>query len=468
MSENRFLKPNTQKLGGKKKKMKTKKGSFGKTFLSKKRFVEIAIVLCSIILAATLPTIATAQTTQGVRATEVTAASEEDYILDIYGNANGDDTIDMRDVTYTKLMIFGKKPETDLADAYHDGVVDVGDIVQIKLIILGGASKLTLTDSADRTVTVDMPVERIASSSMPQDIRTVCALGAADKIVGVPDIITGDTASRFPALYMPYPELLELPIAGSPYFGGPNLEIIASLEPDLVIVSYADADAVQEAVGVPTIATPSIDMNALAFNGFKWLRMMGYVIGEQERAAELNSYLNDKLDELRDSTSGIDDKPEVYLAFWDDCTYTPAIYAPLEAAGGTNVAEDPGTYGPYGPFMWQVSKEQIIAWDPDIILIHSYVPAPGHNIPMGDILDDADFQDITAVEKNEVYYTKGFQFGWDPATGVIESLYMAKLFHEDEFEELDVEEEGNEILEEVYGDDGIWTEMTALFELHTW
>jgi iron complex transport system substrate-binding protein len=444
------------------------KSSFGKPFLSKSRFVEIAIVLCSILLVATLPAIATEQTTQGVSATEVTAASEEEYILDIYGNANGDDTIDMRDVTYIKLIIFGEKSKTDLADANCDGKISGLDVVQTKFIILGKAGKLALTDSADRTVTVSMPVERIASSSMPQDIRTLCALGAADKIVGVPDIITGDTAGRFPALYMPYPELLELPIAGSPYFGGPNLEIITSLEPDLVIVSYADADTVQEAIGVPTIATPSIDMNALAFNGFKWLRMMGYVLGEQERAEELNSYFNDKLDEISDITSDTDDKPEVYLAFWDDFRYTPAIYAPLEAAGGTNVAEDPGTYGPYGPFMWQVSKEQIIAWNPDIILIHSYVPAPGHNIPMEDILDDADFQDITAVERNEVYYTKGFQFGWDPATGVIESLYMAKLFHEDEFDELDVEEEGNEILEEVYGDDGIWTEMTELFELHTW
>jgi len=281
----------------------------------------------------------------------------------------------------------------------------------------------------------------------------------------VPDVII-DEVDRFPAIYMPYPELLELPIAGSPYFGGPNLEVIASLEPDLVLVSYADADTVQEALGVPTIALPSIDMNALAFKGFKWLRMMGYVLGEQERAEELNSYFNDKLDEVSDVTSEMDDKPEVYLAFWNELTYTPATYAPVELAGGINVAADPGTYGPYGPFMWQVSKEQIIAWNPDIILIHCYLPMT--HITIEDILEDPDLWSITAVKNKDVYYTKGFQFGWDPATGVIECFYMAKLFHPGEFAGVDVEEEGNEILEEVYGADGIWTEMTKLFELYTW
>ncbi len=429
--------------------------------------VEIAIVLCSLFLVA-LPAIAAEQKQEMLSASEVMAASEDDYVLDIYGNANEDETIDGRDVVYIKLILFRKKPDTKLADANYDGKISLLDLMQTKLIILGRESELTLIDSTDRIVTVSMPIERIASSSMPQDIRAIIALGAADKIVGVPDVII-DEADRFPAIYMPCPELLELPIAGSVYFGGPYLEVIASLEPDLVLVSYADADAVQEAVGVPTIAAPAIDMDALAFKGFKWLRMMGYILGEQERAEELNSYFNDKLDEVKDVTSGIpdDDKPEVYLAFWTDYTYTPAVYAPVELAGGINVAEDPGTYGPYGPFMWQVSKEQIIAWQPDIILIHSYVPME-HMILMEDILTDPDLQSIPAVENEDVYYTKGFQFGWDPATGVIECFYMAKLFHEGEFAGVDIEEKGNEILEEVYGADGIWTEMTELFDLYTW
>ena len=75
--------------------------------------LEIAVVLCSLFLVA-IPVIAADQNQemQKVSATEVTAASEDDYVLGIYGNGNEDDTIDMGDVVYTKLAIFGKKPKT--------------------------------------------------------------------------------------------------------------------------------------------------------------------------------------------------------------------------------------------------------------------------------------------------------------------------------------------------------------------
>jgi hypothetical protein len=92
-----------KKLGGDKEKMKTKTKTLA--------LLGIAIVLCSVFLVATLPAIAAEQTTQKVSATAsiITTASEDDYVLDIYGNANEDDTIDMGDVVYTKLAIFGKR-----------------------------------------------------------------------------------------------------------------------------------------------------------------------------------------------------------------------------------------------------------------------------------------------------------------------------------------------------------------------
>ena len=440
---------------------------------TKKKIVaiaEIAIVLCSVLLVATLPTIAAdqKQEMQKVSASEVTTTSEDDFVLGIYGNANLDDAIDMRDFTYTARIILWLEDETDLADANFDGEVNVLDMTQIGLIILGRESELTVIDAMDRTVTISMPIERIASSSMPQDIRTICALGAADKIVGVADAITADDAAdRYPAICMSHPELTELPIAGSPYYGGPNLEVIASLEPDLVLVSFADADAVQEAIGVPTIAT-GVDYDAVKLKGFKQLKTMGYVLNEQGRAEELSSYFNDKLDEVRDVTSDIpnDEKPGVYLAFWGALIWTPAFYGPVEVAGGEHVAEE-GAPGPYDPMMWVVSKEQVIAWNPDIILIHSFSPGT-HMFSIEDVLSDPDLQSVSAVQSEKVYYTKGFQFGWDPATGVIECFYMGKLFHPEEFADLDVEKESNEILEEVYGVDGIWAEMTELFDLYTW
>jgi hypothetical protein len=114
--------------------MKTRESSFGKAFfkpfcfakafmentLWKKSFVGIAIVLCLLFLAA-LP------------ATTV-AAEQDDFVLDIYGNANEDDTIDMRDYTYTARIILWSEDETVLADANFDGEVNVLDMTQMRQI----------------------------------------------------------------------------------------------------------------------------------------------------------------------------------------------------------------------------------------------------------------------------------------------------------------------------------------------
>ena len=430
--------------------------------------VEIAIVLCSVFLVA-LPAIAAEQNQEMQKAsTSVTTASGDDYVLDIYGNANEDDTIDMRDLTYVKLIFFGKKTETELADAKYDGKINPLDFIQIKLIIVGKEKELTVIDAADRTVTINMPIERtLVAGPTFQDVRTICALGAADKIVGMCDhFYEVDWEDFFVVLQQAYPELLELPSIGNAYT--PSIETIASLEPDLVIASTPYlADTIQETTSIPTIYADYT--SALALD-FKYFRFMGYVLNEQDRAEDLISYLSEKIAEVSEVTSDIpdDEKPKVYLAFWTfrgAITRTPAVYAPVEIAGGINVAEEISP-GPSGPLGFDVSKEQIIAWNPDIILLHCAGGPLMFSIE--DVHSDLDLQSVSAVQNEAVYSTPGFSWGWDQTTGVTECFYMGKLFHPEEFADVDVEKVGNEIFEEVYGADGLWTWITEKCNLYTW
>ncbi|MHC1635501.1 MAG: hypothetical protein ACXQTS_02605, partial [Candidatus Methanospirareceae archaeon] len=92
---------------------------------------------------------------------EVVDASSDNFTLEIYGNANMDDTIDMRDVTYIKLVIFRKKPETRFCDANYDGKISGLDVVQTKLIIVGKEGRNTIVkyfgrppDVTETTVTI--------------------------------------------------------------------------------------------------------------------------------------------------------------------------------------------------------------------------------------------------------------------------------------------------------------------------
>ena len=177
--------------------------------------LEIAIVLCSVFLVATLPGIAAGQTTQKVS----TTTSEDDYVLGIYGNANEDDTIDMRDITFTARIILWMEEPTDFADANYDGKITARDMTQIGLIIQGQESELTLVDAADRIVTINQPTERVVTL-FPAATEMVYAFGL-NNLVGVDD--QSRENERFD----------DLTAVGDGY--DLDYSTIADLNPDLVI-----------------------------------------------------------------------------------------------------------------------------------------------------------------------------------------------------------------------------------------
>jgi iron complex transport system substrate-binding protein len=208
----------------------------------------------------------------------------------IYGNANEDDTLDMRDVTYIKLVIFGKKPATTFADANNDGKISMLDIGQTKLIILGKEKQLTLVDQADRTVTVPRPIERIVLVGMLNSLRTLVQLDAADKIVATSTVAGSiyDDPGRskyFSPLHRAAPELGELPRID---YRDPSLEVILTLKPDVILSygAYSDPDAIQEGTGISTLCSGKSAGGDLSFEQH---RLLGKVV---ERALEETSVLS--------------------------------------------------------------------------------------------------------------------------------------------------------------------------------
>jgi peptide/nickel transport system substrate-binding protein len=103
----------------------------------------VTILLCSMILGA-LPGIAANSDNVSPVAQQEQGQEMQKASATLYGDANGDGKIDMRDVTYVGLIILGKKPTNELADANQDGRINVLDITYIELMILGKAPSGTL------------------------------------------------------------------------------------------------------------------------------------------------------------------------------------------------------------------------------------------------------------------------------------------------------------------------------------
>ena len=416
--------------------MKTGESSFGKAFLSKKRFalVEIAIVLCSVFLVA-IPAITAEQTTQEA-ASAITTASKDDFVLGICGNANEDDTIDMRDLTYVKLIFFGKKPETELADAKYDGKINPLDFIQIKLIIVGKEKEITIVDGADRIVTVKKPVERVIPL-VNRDAEVIGVLGpeAEAKVVGVSSQIGDSTECN---VYLQ--DVGNLPTVGGWYT--PDHEAILRLNPDLVISYSTKAAGIDEklsgsiaVVGFGS-STPTVIMEELV--------MLGYILGENDR---VRYYINDFHDEYLNTIEerigelSEDEKYKVYVEGTKDYrTYTGTSVAQqfVDLSGGRHIFAD--LEG--GPFA-TVDPEEVIVRNPDVIIKYVGTTDAGFGVDdpsaiaalRADILNRPELADVTAVKNERVYLmSSDLSYGLDYPVLVV---YWAKWLYPELFEDVD-------------------------------
>jgi iron complex transport system substrate-binding protein len=425
--------------------------------------LEIAIVLCSVFLVA-LPGIAAEQTMQKVSASTITTASEDDYVLGVYGNANEDDTIDMRDLTYVKLIFFGKKPETELADAKYDGKINPLDFIQIKLIIVGKEKEITIVDYIGRPdygitepVTVHKPVERIVVLMAPS-AEALRGINAADKIVGVGTHIKDEEVF--------FPKLSKLPIIGTWMGPGLDYEAILNLNPDLFMVfrkgsRYVDEDKLP---GVTVIALSLQDPSVFAEN----VKKLGYILDKKEETEDYINWHEGWINEIKSKTEGLseDEKPRVFhWSFFQiggnykTITKACRIDEMNDIAGGKSIADDLELEGSWPT----VDPEWVMERNPDIIVAQAYsnyIPGGyGTDDPSGmaaardDILNRPELSKVTAVKTGNVYVMAFLDIATGGSGCLIGTAYMAKWFHPDLFEDLDPEAIHQEYLTRFQGFD---------------
>ena len=383
--------------------------------------VEIVIVLCSM-LVVTMPAI---------------AAEQDDYVLGIYGNANEDDTIDMRDLTYVKLIFFGKKPEMELADAKYDGKINPLDFIQIKLIIVGKEKELTVVDSADRIVTVKKPVERIVVFN--EALETMRSIKATDSVVGLNKYAVADDVF--------FPEFSDYPSVGSVW--SPDIEKALELEPDLVFLYASFSTSYCDDI-IDKLKATDPDITVLRFDNYRpgaiyvdETKKMGYVLNKVEETNEFLEFFQGYMNSINERVEGLSeaDKKTVYLEcwrVWHTATNKAGWGQKLEMAGGYNVFGDE-----LGEYI-DVDAEAVIVEDPEII-VWVEKKAGGYELDAGDttvleevrdeIMTRTGLEHVTAVENGTVYIITNHVIGG--TRNFIGIGYLAKWLYPELFAELD-------------------------------
>ena len=379
-------------------------------------------------------------------------ATASDYTLGVFGNANEDDTINMQDVTYTELIILEYRDQTELSDAKYDGKINMQDVTQIELVILGKEKELTVLDSAERTVTIDKPVERIVliNSNLIDQIR---AMGVIDRIVGIPI----DTSKNVDY----YPELADVPVVGS--WDNTNYELIMTLDPDLVIPwaswSPQPPDKVQEILAPAGIKVLGFDFYRVDVF-YKELTTLGYILDTEEEVCEYINFFQSWTDRIDEVVGEIepDEKKSVYFEAeakyrtYGGTGYGCGIPGMVRDAGGNYIYDDTSA-----PYTFEVDPEDLIERNPDVIFKGTGVGMNGYTLidtseleeVRDEILNRPELALVTAVENGDVY-----AISWGIAGGkgkIFGPVYIAKCLYPEKFEDLEPNDYMKEYLEEWQG-----------------
>jgi len=342
-----------------------------------------------------------------------------------------------------------------------------GVIAGLVLVIIVGAvvfldwnplsqetSPITVDDYEGRTVTLEEPAERVVSL-VPSALRIITQIDGSEKVVGVDRKAIQAEPTILPILA--HPEYLDLPNVGDRK--EPNIEVLMSLNPDVVFTTQSadNADTLQQQLGVPVICVLS-----LPEADYELFRLVGKVIGKTDEAESVVSFLQEQTLRITSITEDIpsDDKPTVYLGLWTNekmITNTMPSYQGVEPAGGINVATDTAPTTFWGSA--EVSKEQVIAWNPEVILIH-WLSEPNY-MTIQDAYNDPDLQNIEAVKNERVYYSHTSNEGKDYAFTLAELYYFAKIFHPELFSDIELNSECDSFFLRLYGVENFYTDWTT-------
>ena len=267
------------------------------------------------------------------------------------------------------------------------------------------AGEREITDMAGRTVVVPDEIETVFSSSTVTAIFMYTL--APDKLLGWNYELNELEKS---IILEEYHDL--------PNFGmgdSINYEAVIAADPTIAVnvgtindKMISDCDKLSKSLGVPVVAVDG-DLSASA----EAYRFMGELLGEEEQAEKLASYAEKTFADIEKMEVPEDKKVRIYYGNGEDSLETaPAGSAHgqiIDMVNAVNVADLEMGEGS----RVQISAEQLLAWDPDVIVVNGEPKADTSGASAVEaILANPDYASLKAVQDQQVYGTPNTPFSW--------------------------------------------------------
>lgn len=237
--------------------------------------------------------------------------------------------------------------------------------------------------------------------------------------------------------------------------GNVNIEELLVTNPDCVIAFDVDGEIVESHTNIPVIY-----LSGTMSDGFDEMRreiaFMGEVFGKPDRAQAYIDYLNETLEFLRERTANIPEGERVTVFLGEGVSHLQTLggdtfFTEWTAAAGCRnaVATIETTHGQQEGIhtgINEISMEQVLAADPDIIIIDTGSPA--------ELKNDSRWKELSAVKEGRVYKQPTGLFLWSrpsAESAVLYPVWLAYKAYPDRFEDVPLTDRVKDFYAEIFG-----------------
>ncbi|MDR0318786.1 MAG: ABC transporter substrate-binding protein [Nitrososphaerota archaeon] len=315
-------------------------------------------------------------------------------------------------------------------------------------------ANITVVDGAGFTVTIPLPVKRIAALDTTV-VEILCTMGLRDSII-----------ARCESCTMP-PSILSVTSVGQNDYE-PNVEALIELNPDVIFASsmlpYNEVSYQQLTnAGIPIYIVDTTNpepvnpskmtkdelYNAPTPIDFVCDLMKNFVVivGHQEQVTEYTNWVHQYNQIVKDRIYALpSDKQVTVFLEWYDYPYQTFVTQSIYQAGGINIAENQTVYSPL------LSPEFVVEQNPSVII--EYILSTTHDIndfiaAKNAVLSRSILKNVDAIKNGNVYI-----IDWAAREGVrsiVGYLYWAKWIQPDLFADIDPTAVNQEFNQKFYG-----------------
>lgn len=298
----------------------------------------------------------------------------------------------------------------------------------------------TITDANGNSVEIPSKVNSVAAISWPWPSLAFAVTGDSGVITCMPE---GALESYKDCMFKILAPELENNVNTSYLDSNKNVnyEELAKIKPDVMLL-YESEKEMEEQVKSVGITPVRVNYGTLK-DVQDGMRVLGEIFQVEDRAESMIQLHKDAIAEVESKQSQLPAKEDqikvLYLyAVEGDGTYR--IFAGkslgqdyLDMVGGINVAED------IDSSQATVSMEQILTWNPDVILLSNFDDFMPEDFADG-TYEDTDWSNVQAVADHKVYKTPMGLYRWDPpcAESYMMLQWMAQVCNPDIFNGFDI------------------------------